>query len=102
MTDALHVIINETQSKFVLVKSFPCMECGRSIRPKAKANRIQEKPVLHGIQFGKCPSCLAEYFVINGRTKADCIALEPVLAEFQESLQARQVQMSGSSFDGGE
>lgn len=101
MSHPVHVIINETKTKFVLVKSFPCMECGRSISAKTKANRINEKPVLHGVQFGKCPSCLAEHFVINGRTKDDCIALEPVLADFQEALQARQIQMSGSSFDSG-
>ncbi len=99
MSHPVHVIINETRTKFVLVKSFPCMECGRSISAKTKANRIHEKPVLHGIQFGKCPSCLAEHFVINGRSKSDCIALEPVLTDFQEALQARDLPMFGSSFD---
>lgn len=99
MSHPVHVIINETQTPFVLVRSFPCMECGRSISAKTKANRIHEKPVLHGIQFGKCPSCLTEHFVINGRTKADCIALEPVLADFKETLQPRTLPMFGSSFD---
>lgn len=99
MNRPVHAIINETQTKAVLVKSFPCMECGRSI--SAKAIRIEEKPVLHAIQFGKCPSCSAEHFVINGRTKADCIALETVLADLQKTLQARALPMFGSSFDDG-
>lgn len=97
MSYSVHVIINETRTEGVLVKSVPCMECGRSI--SAKPIRINEKPVLHSIQFGKCATCLAEHFVINGRTKADCIALKPVLADFKKTLQARDVPMFGSSFD---
>jgi hypothetical protein len=89
MSYPVHVIINETQTKSVLVKSFPCMECGCSI--SAKTVRINEKPVLHSIQSGKCPSCSAEHFVINGRDKADCIALEPVLVDFQNVLKARKI-----------
>lgn len=86
MNNPIHIVINETKTKFVLVKSFPCWECSRPIRPKEKENRIIVKPIMHGIQFGKCPSCQAQHFVINGRTKEDCIALEPVLERFRVEM----------------
>lgn len=95
----VHVFINETKTKFLHVKSFPCADCGYLVRPKLRDNQIHSNPVFHGLQIGKCLNCRALHFVINGRTKEDCIALEPVLNKFLETLSARKFPVFGSSFD---
>ena len=84
----LHVFINLTCGNIVILKSIPCVTCGASIRPKSSYNQLETTPVLYGLQFAKCPICSAEHFVINARTKADCITLAPALLALIDELRA--------------
>jgi hypothetical protein len=93
MSQYLHVFINETKSKHPMVESFPCAECARKITPKAKFNEVFDSPVLHGIQYGKCPACQASHFIISARSEADCEYLKPFLPKFMESLSAMFAKM---------
>lgn len=86
---SIHVILNETYTRYALVKSFPCAECSRKVTPKPKFNEVFDVPVLHGLQYGKCAFCQSQHFIISARTEADCLVLKPMLPAFIESMGIR-------------
>lgn len=82
----LHAFLNETRMEAVLLKNFPCADCGASVAPDEARAQVLDIPVRHGVQFGDCTSCGASHMVVSASTKADCVALEPVFAEMKRSL----------------
>ena len=82
----LHAFINETRMEAVLLKSFPCADCGVSVFPDEVRAQVLDMPVRHGVQFGDCASCGASHMIVSASTKADCVALEPVFAEMKRSF----------------
>ena len=85
MDGGLHLFINETSMESVILPHFPCAECGSTITPDPSKNEVLLVPVRHGFQFGDCQNCSAAHLVISASTKADCVALEPVVAEMKRS-----------------
>lgn len=85
---AVHVFINETRNENVLIPQWPCAECGALVIADTARNEIVEVPVKHGLQYGSCPRCGAAHFIASARTKADCVALEPIVAELRRALGA--------------
>lgn len=79
---SIHFFINQNDTGHLLLKRIPCAECGFSMRP-SKGESVLDKPVPHAIQTATCPRCGAEHFVASAATKADCVALEPVLAKMK-------------------
>lgn len=81
-----HIIINNTHGEAVLLNNFPCHDCDTKTRTKTRYNEVSQNPVLHGIQFGKCPQCGAAHFIVNARTDLDCETLVPVARKFAETF----------------
>lgn len=81
----VHVFINQNDTGFLLLKRIPCAECGFSMRP-AKGSSVLNVPVPHALQTATCPQCRAQHIVISAATKADCVALEPMLAFLKKSI----------------
>lgn len=84
----VHVIINETKSSKIVLDQFPCAECGKPVTPSAEQTTVYENPVKHAVQFGDCTHCGAQHLVASTETKANCIALEPVVKKLTKSINA--------------
>ena len=82
----LHAFINETRMDSVLLKIFPCADCGASVSPDETRVQVLDIPVHHGVQFGDCAGCGASHMIVSASTTADCVALEPVFAEMKRSF----------------
>lgn len=81
----IHFFINHNETGFLLLKKIPCADCDFLIRPDQKS-RASDKPVPHAFQTATCPQCGSSHIVISAATKEDCIALEPVMAQFKKSV----------------
>ena len=86
----VHIIINNTQGDAVLVNSFPCYECGTKTRTKTSQNTVNDKPFIHGLQFGKCPQCSAFHMIASARSTSECDDLIPIVQSFAESLKGQK------------
>jgi hypothetical protein len=82
----LHVIINETKTSKIVLDQFPCAECEEPVFPGAEQSTVFDQPVKHSLQFGDCTHCGTKHLVASAETKADCIALEPVVKKITKSI----------------
>lgn len=82
----VHVIINETKTSKIVLDQFPCAECGKPVIPGAEQTTNYEKPVKHALQFGDCTHCGTQHLVASAVTKADCVALEPIVKKLIKSF----------------
>lgn len=85
-----YIFINENRTENLLLSSFPCSGCGKSMSPIPAMNQVLLTPVRHAFQCGSCPYCGAEHVIMSAATKEDCILLEPVLKAFRESMQLKK------------
>ena len=85
MIKETHFIINCTEGIGVVIPSFPCTVCGKTVRTKQSANKVLQRPVLHSLQMGVCSSCQVQHVVFSASTSEHCQALEPYLQAFINS-----------------
>lgn len=82
----LHITINHNRSRFFLLRSLPCAECGFSIPASREQSSVHVKPVTYASQEARCPRCSASNMVLSARTEADCAQLERLVAGMDGEL----------------
>lgn len=77
MARQTHFSLRNTEGGFLLLKTFRCIDCGRTVRPGS--SQVKEKPVTHGIQAATCAHCEAGYYILSAKTEQACGMLRPIL-----------------------
>lgn len=70
----------------LVFNKFACPACGSKVRINPKSRRVQDNPVTHSFQVGKCVSCGDDCVVVSAKTNAECVALEPFVKVLVEHM----------------
>jgi hypothetical protein len=86
MAKQTHFSLRNTEGGFLFLKTFACIDCGRTVKPGNGSSQVKEKPVTHSVQGAKCAHCEASYFILSAKTEEDCEILRPILDRIYETF----------------